>query len=314
MSPLSLIYGAATGIRNRLYDRGIFESRKLVGPVISVGNLSAGGAGKTPFVVLLGELLKSRGIGFDVLSRGYGRRTRGVMVVDPAGPAQEFGDEPLLIARQLGCPVVVGENRHDAGQLAEAKFGTGWHILDDGFQHRALARDFDIVLLTPADLADSLLPQGRLREPLSAAHRADAIVLTGDMPLTSLRISGQAVWRLRRGIYVEDAPKRAVVFCGIARPNAFCDQLRASGLDLVATKFYRDHHQYTMQDVRGLMRIRDKYNADGFITTEKDMINLGQLSSELPNLAVARVTMELDQPDAALDTLLRVVRERRVSA
>src|SRR5580698_8881757 len=139
------IYGAAIAARNGLYERGWLSARRLQGPVVSVGNLSAGGSGKTPFVILLGELLKARGIRFNVLSRGYGRKSTGVLLVDPAGLAQEFGDEPLLIARKLQVPVIVGEDRYRAGRFAEAKLGPQLHLLDDGFQHRALARDFDIV-------------------------------------------------------------------------------------------------------------------------------------------------------------------------
>src|SRR5271155_424179 len=107
---LSVIFGGVVGVRNALYDRGWLRSSSLQGSVISVGNLSTGGSGKTPFVILLGELLKARGLRFDVLSRGYGRTTRGVLLADPAGSAQEFGDEPLLIARRLQVPVIVGED------------------------------------------------------------------------------------------------------------------------------------------------------------------------------------------------------------
>ena len=168
MNPLSAIYGGVVGTRNALYDRGVLRTRGLQGGVISVGNISAGGSGKTPFVMLLGELLKSRGVKFDVLSRGYGRQSRGVRLVDPAGLPQEFGDEPLLMARQLQAPVIVGEDRYEAGRFAESTFGPQLHVLDDGFQHRALARDFDIVLVTPQDAKDKLIPAGRLREPLPA--------------------------------------------------------------------------------------------------------------------------------------------------
>ena len=158
-------------LRNRLYDSGTLRTHKLQGPVVSIGSISAGGAGKTPFLIMLGELLKQRGIAFDVLSRGYGRKTKGVRLVDPQGSPQEFGDEPLLIARKLGVPVIVGEDRYAAGQLAEAKFGPQVHLLDDGFQHRRLARDFDIVLVTRRELRDTLLPSGRLREPLVLADQ-----------------------------------------------------------------------------------------------------------------------------------------------
>src|SRR6202047_3182957 len=176
-NPLEAIYGAVVGARNAFYDRGWLRARTLQGSVVSVGNLSAGGSGKTPFVILLGELLKQRGIKFDVLSRGYGRKTRGVLQVDPGGLSRDFGDEPLLIARRLQVPVVVGEDRYKAGRFAEARFGPQIHLLDDGFQHRGLARHFDIVLVTPEDARDRLLPGGRLREPLGSLRRADAVVL-----------------------------------------------------------------------------------------------------------------------------------------
>ena len=131
----------------------------------AAGRLQAGGSGKTPFLILLGELLKQYGIPCDVLSRGYRRLTTGILAVDPVGSPRQYGDEPLLIARKLGVPVIVGEDRYAAGQLAEEKFGPRLHLLDDGFQHRRLAREFDIVLASPSDARDSLLPTGRLREP-----------------------------------------------------------------------------------------------------------------------------------------------------
>src|SRR5438309_11718139 len=148
MNPLASIFAAGVHLRNALYDRGRLPQRRLQGPTISVGNLSVGGSGKTPFVLLLGELLKQRGIKFDILSRGYGRRSRGVLLVDPSGSAREFGDEPLLMARRLNVPVIIGEDRCEAGCFAEEKFGPQLHLLDDAFQHRSLAREFDIVLVT----------------------------------------------------------------------------------------------------------------------------------------------------------------------
>src|SRR5207248_7190757 len=122
MNPLASVFGLGVRTRNALYDRGLIPVRRLCGPVVSIGNLSVGGSGKTPFVLLLGELLKQRGIKFDVLSRGYGRESRGVLEVDPGGLPRDFGDEPLLIARKLQIPVFLGEDRYEAGMLAEAKF------------------------------------------------------------------------------------------------------------------------------------------------------------------------------------------------
>lgn len=311
MNPLSAIYGAAVQTRNCLYDRGILNVRRLSGPVISVGNISVGGSGKTPFVILLGGLLKERGISFDVLSRGYGRKTRGVLAVDPSGSPRDFGDEPILIAKRLGCPVIVGESRYQAGLFAEGKFGPQLHILDDGFQHRSLARDFDIVLVSADDAHGQLLPAGRLREPLSSLRRADAVVISADADASALGLAQQTAWRVRRSVTVSEAPARPVAFCGIARPQQFINQLRDAGIAPVATKFYRDHHAYSEEDARELAALREQNQGGGFITTEKDTINLGPLLPSLGQVAVARVVMELLDPADALDTILRAIRDRR---
>jgi tetraacyldisaccharide 4'-kinase len=311
LNPLSAIYGGVVGARNALYERRLLRARSLDGVVISVGNLSTGGSGKTPFVILLGELLKGRGIEFDVLSRGYGRKTRGVRLVEPGGLAEDFGDEPLLIARRLQAPVVVGENRYEAGQFAESRFGPQMHLLDDGFQHRGLARDFDIVLVTPEDARDRLLPAGRLREPLQSLARADAVVLASGASPEAFPLAGKTVWRVRRGIVPENVPERPVVFCGIARPQNFLLQLRAAGIDPVAEALFRDHHSYTEKDVRDLLQLRQRSEAGGFVTTEKDAVNLGGYLDALAPLAVVPVKMELADAANGVDTMLRVIEERR---
>ncbi len=311
MSLLSSTYGAVVAAKNELYDRGWLRSSRLRGPVVSVGNLSVGGAGKTPFTILLGQLLLARGIKFDVLSRGYGRKTRGTALVDPTGSPTEFGDEPILIAKKLEVPVVVGESRYKAGQFAESKFGLQLHLLDDGFQHRALARDYDIVLVTPEDAHGQLLPTGRLRERLGAMNRADAVVLMKNANAAEFPIETQQVWRTNRGIALDAPPPRPLVFCGIARPEDFLHQLKSNGITPAAHRFFRDHHAYTKADIDGLLRLRDSNSADGFITTEKDAINLGELKAKLRPLSVAQVTMELESPDGTLNTILRVIAERK---
>jgi tetraacyldisaccharide 4'-kinase len=311
MNPLGTIFGMAVAARNLLYDRQLLPVRRLEGPVVSIGNLSVGGSGKTPFLILLGELLKRRGINFDVLSRGYGRRTRGVLQVDPGGSAAEFADEPLLIARKLGVPVVLGEERYQAGLFAEKKFGAQLHLLDDGFQHRALARDLDIVLVTPEDARDRLLPAGRLREPLSSLGRAHAIVLTNGASAQSFPAQGKLVWRVRRGIIPKNVPSRPVAFCGIARPQNFLLQLRTAGVEPSAEAIFRDHHRYTEKDVGDLLKLRESSEANGFITTEKDAINLGGYLSALENLTVVPVKMDLVEATNAVDTMLRILDDSR---
>jgi len=306
---LSLLYGAGFRARNTAYDSGMVKAKHLQAPVISVGNLSVGGSGKTPFVILLGQLLKDRGIRFNILSRGYGRATRGVAIVDPNGSSRQFGDEPLLMTRHLQVPVIVGEDRYEAGLAAEQKFGPQWHILDDGFQHRRLARDFDIVLLTAKDLQDHLLPAGRLREPLSSLQRADAVVRMSEM--TFQAPPGKEVWDVRRGIRVQHISPRPVAFCGIARPQIFFEQLRAAGIHPAAEASYRDHHAYSERDIEKLIDLRRTSDGSGYVTTEKDEINLGAHRAKLEPLSVIPVQMELVNAPNAVDTLLRVVESRK---
>jgi len=310
------LFGAGVHFRNQLYDRRKFTINELHGPVISVGNISVGGSGKTPFVIMLGEMLKQRGIAFDILSRGYGRSTKGVRVVDPAGLPQDFGDEPLLMARRLGVDVVVGESRYTAGLEAEKRWGPRLHLLDDAFQHRKLARQFDIVLVTPEDLRDVLLPAGRLREPLSALGRADAVVFSGDHA-TSSRLSARVialpanhVWRVTRSLHLEAPPHRPIAFAAIGRPQNFFAQLRALTLSPIAEVPFRDHRRYTQSDIQRLIRIAAANHADGFITTEKDFINLGPIAEQLSPLSIVTLELAIDNPDSALDTILATLKQR----
>jgi len=339
MNPLTGLYGAGIALRNKLFDRGVFSTMRLDQPVVSVGNLSAGGTGKTPFVIALGELLKERGIGFNVLSRGYGRGTRGVLVVDPNGSASDFGDEPLLIARKLGVPVIVGESRYEAGRVVEKKFQTQLHLLDDGFQHRSLSRDFDIVLMAPGDFEDRLLPSGRLREPLSSLKRADAIVLPQDLAAEHSFVREKPVWRMTREMYITSSvltspvregmastvpnarpqsagfspaiPLSAVAFCGLARPEQFFAQVRATGVTPAAEVTFRDHHAYSKHDIQRLLAMRRELGAGGFLTSEKDFINLGPLRTDLEPLTVAVLKLTIDRPAELIDTILARIAERK---
>ena len=311
MNPLSALYGTAVRLRNGLYDCGMLTVNRLQGPVVSIGNVTVGGSGKTPFLILLGELLQQRGIAFDVLSRGYRRETQGVAIVDPNGAAADFGDEPLLIARKLGVHVIVGEDRRQAGEMAESAFGPQLHLLDDGFQHRQLARDFDVVLVTPTDAQDSLLPTGRLREPIASLSRADAVVLTNDTLTDGLRLQNPLIWHVHRDIVPPETLEPWFAFCGIARPDNFFAQLEAAQVVLAGTRAFRDHHRYTDEDVRELQRLRQQAGAAGFVTTEKDAVNLGAHLQALQPIHAVRVRMELENADAALDAMLAAIERKQ---
>ncbi len=314
MNPLPALYGAVVRARNDLYDRGALKIRRLQGPVVSIGNLTVGGSGKTPFLIALGELLKQHGVAFDVLSRGYRRATKGIALVDPAGTPREFGDEPLLIARKLCVPVIVGEDRYAAGNFAEQKFGAQLHLLDDGFQHRQLARDFDIVMLTPTDVQDRVLPAGRLREPLSSLSRADAVVITNNVPLQGLPLNSNKLWHLSRSVIAPEAGEKCFAFCGIARPDNFFAELRAVGVTLAGTKSFTDHHAYTRSDVQQLLDLCKRHGASAFITTEKDAINLGTGIAELRPLHVVPVAMQLVNSAATVDDLLATIAQRKAQS
>jgi len=317
--PLTPLYRLALAFRDLRLRSGTEPIRRLTSPVVSIGNLSTGGSGKTPLTIALARLLTAKGLRVDVLSRGYGRRVQLAARVNPQGTAEDFGDEPLLIARETGLPVYVAPHRYDAGLLAEAEAQQTdrednpqlIHLLDDGFQHRQLARDLDILLLNRHDWHDRLLPAGNLREPLKAALRASVIAIPADEPdledeLRSWGWQGP-VWRLRRKIELTAIDGPVAAFCGIARPEQFFAGLEAAGLRLAARSAFSDHHRYTSIDLDHLAVTARAAGATALVTTEKDLVRLGKLASTLPEslpLKTARLIIEIEGQTAAIDWLI----------
>jgi tetraacyldisaccharide 4'-kinase len=303
--PFTWLFAQAVRARNARFDSGRARICKLKLPVISVGNISVGGSGKTPFVQTLGRWLNAQGIPFDILSRGYGRESRGVLQVDPSGLAALYGDEPLLLARTLGAPVFVGEERYQAGLAAEAFAAkcarpARLHILDDGFQHRRLHRDFDIVLLGHGDLRASLLPFGRLREPLSALTRANAVVAPEDL---AALLAEPNVWHIRRRLVLPaPAPTRPLAFCGLADPKQFWQALADIGIYPVSTFAFGDHHRYRPRDIALLQQLARLHEANGFLTTEKDLVKLD--ASSLAPIVAPALTIELENANARFASML----------
>ncbi|HEX4312093.1 MAG TPA: tetraacyldisaccharide 4'-kinase [Acidobacteriaceae bacterium] len=315
LTPLVPLYGAAIGTKNLAYAKGLRRQHRLQAPVVSIGNLSLGGSGKTPLTIHLAQLLREREIPVDVLSRGYGRRSKTVERVTPKGSAEQFGDEPLLIAQSAGVPVFVGASRYRAGLLAEsAAAGPALHLLDDGFQHRDLTRDVDIVVLHRSDFADRLLPAGRLREPFSALSRAHVVVLRQeDQDLEpELRTRGFAgpVWWIERKLIVPPVGQ-AVAFCAIARADEFFSGLRSAGISVAAVRAWRDHHTYTQANIAELMELRRQHGAEAFLTTEKDLVRLQPglrrlLETAVPVHAVPLV-VRLHDEALAIDQLVALL-------
>jgi tetraacyldisaccharide 4'-kinase len=298
--PLAWLYGAAVGLKNEAYRRSILRPRSLSQPVISIGNLSIGGAGKTPLVIHLARLLADAAVPVDVLSRGYGRVSSATARVDPGAPdaSSRFGDEPVLIAESAGCPVYVGASRYRAGLLAEQE-APRLHLLDDGFQHRKLYRHVDIVVLHRSDFNGRLLPSGRLREPLASLQRASLVVLREEdaelEPELRRRGITAPVWKMRRDLVLPEALGATVAFCGIARPDDFLAALPEHGL--LAARTFPDHYRYSDADLAELSALARKHRADTFVTTEKDLVRLSPqqraVLSSSARLTAARLQLRL---------------------
>ncbi len=323
LAPLTPLYAAGVALRNAGFVHG--PVRCLRWPVISVGNLSTGGAGKTPLTIELAKLLTDNGFHVDVLSRGYGRESTTPARVRSEGTAAELGDEPLLIARETGVPVFVASQRYQAGLLAEAEADAAKasgqhnidqsrslsaHLLDDGFQHRQLHRDVDILLMNRADWHDSLLPAGNLREPLSAIRRANVLAIPADDSEleAELRAWGWQgpTWRLQRRMEVPTVNGPVVAFCGIARPQQFFAGLEAAGMRVAARMVFRDHHRYSKRDLDRLQAAARSAGAAALITTEKDQVRLGSLPASLPievSFLTAQLRVQIEGEAAAVDDL-----------
>jgi len=310
LAPLTPLYRFGLALRERRLAAGREPVRRLRLPVISIGNLSTGGSGKTPLVIALAQALSARGFAVDVLSRGYARRSRQAARVDPAGSADDFGDEPLLIARSAGVPVYVAPERYDAGALAESERDAqspAVHLLDDAFQHRQLYRKVDILLLSRADLTDRLLPAGNLREPLSALHRASLIAIPADDPALESDLRARSwqgpVWRICRRMEIPHHAGPVLAFCGIARPHQFFSGLESAGVRIAIRRAFPDHHRYTQADLDRLAEQARATGATALLTTEKDAVRLERLNPALPILT-AGLRVQIDDEAAPLESLL----------
>ncbi len=315
-------YRGFLGAREWLYARGVLSSRALPCAVVSVGNLTVGGTGKTPAVERAVQTLADLGHRPAVVSRGYRRQSSGVQIVADTSSIrldpEDAGDEPFLLARRLpGVPVVVGGNRHDAARLAIERFAVTAVVLDDGFQHRTLRKDLEIVMARARSPWGNgqLLPGGPLREPLSALAKADLIVATGargasdlaeieaatalhapGVPVLAAHYAPVECWeadRMRMRALSELAGARLLGFAGIASPEAFELTLMGLEVGVVEMATFPDHHWYSPEDLRALDARVVALRAEGLVTTEKDWVRLRRLPLPKRPLYVISVRLEL---------------------
>lgn len=313
------LYGVGVALRNWYYDRGVSVEHARV-PVVSVGNITTGGTSKTPMTILLAEMLMQRGIRIAVVARGYRRRSKGVVVVSDGVsrrlPVEETGDELAIIADRLPGVIVIAATRRIEGvRCAVERYNAECVLLDDGFQHRQLYRDMDIVMVDAATLDPraALLPMGVLREPLASLRRAHvlccldrsytskcqsmvphAYVLTASVELAGLYTLGGSPYE-----FTGTSP--AVAVCGIAHPERFVSFLTQHGIDVVEYIFFRDHHWYTARDVQSILAQAQSVGVEWIVTTEKDAIKLSRFTEYFDQagykVAVAQIRLQLPVQD-----------------
>ena len=330
LSSLSVLYEAAVYLRRIFFGLHIFKQKKISCPVISVGNLTLGGTGKTPTVIQVAQLLTRNNRKPVVVSRGYGRRDDTEMIVVSDGKsvlvdAQTGGDEPVMIASKLpGVPVVVGSKRVQAAQLALQRFSPDVVLLDDGFQHVRLKRDLDIVLLDSGNPFGNgkLFPAGILREPIPALKRAHAVLITKmddtvdvSMLKETIRQYTQARIFTSRQVPVDLIDYRSsdikslaalrgskvLAFSGIARPDSFIVLLRSLGADIAAALNYSDHYDYQKSDLAAVYQKAADEKISMIVTTEKDAIRLKKFHAEgVWALRIEQIVTESDEWEAFL--------------
>jgi tetraacyldisaccharide 4'-kinase len=325
--PLTPLYSAVVVVKRRMYGWGWLKAKHLPVPVISVGSVSAGGAGKTPFVAMLAGILHRRGYAVSILTRGYGRTSEFTERVEPYDDPQWHGDEPVLLAQRSNAPVFAGADRYEAGLMAEREASAdkiAVHLLDDGFQHLRLGRDVDIVLLTLEDAEDRLLPAGNLREPVAAVGEANVVVVREEEAdalkdvLETLREQGHgfATWVIRRTLSLLEGaeiplPTLPLAFCGIARPENFTKMLTSGAYEPMETVAFADHHPYGDADMTRLIDHAERIGANGFVTTEKDAVKITpEMRARLGGVGpmiIARLKVELVAEKEALSQLVTMV-------
>ena len=321
--PLALFYWGIVYWRNLFYNFNFFISHKVNSQVISVGNITLGGTGKTPAVIFLASLLTKVGKKVAILSRGYGRRTKGLLLVSRGDGLrcewEDCGDEPYMISEKLpNLPIVVDENRYRGSLYLENNFDLDIIILDDGFQHRSLHRDLDIVLIDGEDNLNDhkLLPYGILREPWNNIKRANAIMVTKKKPgpllkrrieeisLPSIETRFSPVLRYSdKNTKVKEVKDKYVyLVSGLGNPKFFRKTVEHMGFKICGITEFKDHYNYKEDDILRLQTLAKESGASSVLTTEKDWLKIKKLSPQVV-FGIVDIKMKVMDEDLLLDLI-----------
>jgi tetraacyldisaccharide 4'-kinase len=311
--PLSVLYFIVISIRNYLYNKGIFKAYPVPPLVVSVGNIEAGGTGKTPFTIALAEVLHQKGYRTVIVTRGYKGKLKGTVKVEKNHSHEDVGDEALLMAKLSPVPVIKSPDRVKGALYAKQTLDAEIIILDDGFQHRRIFRDMDIVLIGRDIEHEHLLPVGNLREPKSSLKRADFVIYTksvkGHKDSASFVIDGLVGvdGQKKDLLYLKD--KSVVAFCGIARPEFFFEEIKqiAAKVEMLT---YSDHHSYTRHDIEAIKQ--SAKSKDLIVTTEKDMVRLDKRLLDDTWYAL-KGKMIVPQIDKIVERIEALAEDRRIS-
>ena len=327
LSPISMVYSSVMSLRNYMFDSGVFTIEKVNAKVISVGNLTVGGSGKTPMVMYITKLLKRNNVKVGVLSRGYGRNSKGFKLVSDGNKlffsVNESGDEIVQVAEECKVPAAVSEKRVVGAKKLIEKTSVEAIVLDDAYQHRWIYRDLNILifdqrfLIKKDSIEQKTLPLGRMREPFSALNRADMILI--NRKFNEKRVLSERFKSLMNnkklfyGFYKstglidvknnqlfsleEFEGQHSLVVCGIARPFSFMKVLEDNKINIKNRMLFKDHKEY---DEREVQLIRKKFydtNSHSVITTEKDYVKLKEFSKELDDIDIYYLKIELQIED-----------------
>lgn len=343
--PVTPLYGWIIKFRNYLFDKGIFKAKEVNVPVISVGNLTVGGAGKTPMTIYLAELLKGKGYTPGILSRGYGRKSKGYILVSAEGEmltgVERSGDEIYQTVLECKVAAAVSENRVSGAKKLLTETKTNIIILDDAFQHRWIHRDLDVLIFEQRQLTTSnkyrrmMLPTGNMREPLESVKRADIVVLNrkfsekadinleikkhfGDKKVFTSYYKTVGFVDIKRESFYKPEDfigQKSLVISGIANPYSFINALKKTNVETANHIVLRDHKFYTLEDIKRIRKEFYALNAHSVITTQKDAVRLTPFLNELDDIDIfyLKIEMKFDEEEEINSLIVNKVIETRKS-